>query len=133
MTALPASGSTQSRPGSFMYVFGAIILICVVGWYAFNAIDSLALENRTGMARVVAKEHRDARQTYTTDIIGGKAQTVPRTLPEMYILKLDIGGRETSGVVEKDLYSAVNPQDEVRVTYQRRRITGGLQIVSVTR
>jgi len=116
-----------------MYIFGAVVLVCVVGWYSFNAIDSIGLQNQTGTAKVVAKEHRDARQTYTTDIIGGKARTVPRTTPEMYFLRLAIAGRETMGAVDKSLYNAVNPQDEVRVTYQRRRITGGLQIVSVTR
>jgi hypothetical protein len=133
VTALPSSGSAQARPGSFMYIFGAIIVICVVGWYSFNAIDNLALPNQTGTARIVAKEHRDARQTYTTDIIGGQARTVPRAIPEMYILKLDVDGHEVPSVVDKSFYSAVNPQDEVQVSYQRRRLTGRLQIVNVTR
>lgn len=132
MTALP-SKSAPAGPGSFMYIFGAIILVCVIGWYSFNAIDGLGLQNQMGSAKVLAKEHRDAHQTYTTDIVGGKARTVPRTISEMYLLKLDLGGRQAMGAVDRSLYSAVNPEDEVRVTYQLRRITGRLQIVSVAR
>ena len=116
-----------------MYIFGAIILVCVVGWYAFNAIDGIGLQSQTGTARVIDKEHRDAHQTYTTDIIGGQARTVARGVPEMYILKLDIAGHEATGAVDKNVYNAVNSLDVVQVTYQRRRITGRLQIVNVTR
>ena len=78
MTPQSSPGPTLARPRPFMYIFGAIILVCVIGWYGFNAIDSLGLENQSGTAKVVAKEHRDASQTYTTDIIAGKARSVRR-------------------------------------------------------
>jgi hypothetical protein len=116
-----------------MYILGAIILVCVVGWYSFSAIDSIGLQNQSGTGTVIAKEHREARQTYTTDIIGGQARTVARTMPEMYALRLDISGHETTATVDRDLYNSVSPHDEVRITYQRRRITGSLQVVHVAR
>lgn len=116
-----------------MYILGAIILVGVLGWYSFSAIDRLGLEDQTGAATVVAKEHRDARRAYTTEIVGGTPRAVPHAFPEMYILELEIGGRPAAGIVDKGLYDAVSPRDQVRATYQKRRITGGLQIVRVTR
>lgn len=131
MTGLPASGPTQAAP--FMYIFGGIILVGVLGWYSFSAFDRLGLEDQTGAATVVAKEHHDARRGYTTEIIGGTARAVPHAIPEMYILKLEIDGCQAAGIVEKSLYDAVAPRDQVRATYKKRRITGGLQIVRLTR
>lgn len=116
-----------------MYVFGGVILVGVALYFLFMAVDGQALGNTKGTARVVDKEYREAGRTYTTEIIGGQTRTIPRVTPEMYILKLEIDGRQTEAPVAKSLYDAVNKGDKVQVVYRRRRITGALQVTDVIR
>jgi hypothetical protein len=117
----------------YMVILGAIIVICVVFYFSFTSIDGFALGNRKGKASVVSKEYRETKQGYSTETIGGRTRTVPRVTPEMYVLKLKLDGKETEFAVEKGLYNAINVGDQVQVTYQRRRITGAIKIIEVTR
>jgi hypothetical protein len=116
-----------------MYIAGIVILICVGLYFLFMAVDGLGLEVQTGTAKVLGLEYREAGKTYTTEIINNRPYVRPQARPEMYLLKLDINGRETAGAVPRALYEAVQPGDQVRVTYQRRRITGLLQVLEVSR
>jgi hypothetical protein len=58
---------------------------------------------------------------------------IPQYTPDLYILKLRIGSQETSAPVDRDLFDSVGNGDRVSVTYQRRRLTSGLQVISVRR
>jgi hypothetical protein len=117
----------------YMVILGAIILVCVAIYFSFTGVDGFALGNRKGKASVVSKEYRETKRGYSTEIIGGRTRTVPRVTPEMYVLKLKLDGKETEFAVEKGLYNAINVGDQVQVTYQRRRITGAIKIIEVTR
>jgi hypothetical protein len=128
VTNSPSSGAR------FMYAFGAAILVAFGSWFGFGAIDSLGLESHATSAVVQGKSHRDAGQTYTQEIINNRAYTVAQSTPELHILSLVIAGEAPmQAVVERELYTVLEPGDTVRVTYQRRRFTRGLQIVGVTR
>lgn len=128
-----SSAAVQPRPNRFMYVFGGLILVGVGLYFLLMGVDSQALDNTKGTATVVGKEYREAGRTYTTEIIGGRTRTIPRVTSEMYILKLEINGRQTEAAVAKSLYDAINNGDKVQVVYRRRRITGALQVVDVIR
>jgi hypothetical protein len=122
----------QPQGNPFMVIFGAVILAAVALYFGFMAADGMGLASRQATARVTGKEYRDPGTTYTTQVIGGKTHSIPRATSEMYLLGLDIDGRETQAPVTKELYSAVRTGDRLAVRYQQRRLTGGLQVLDVT-
>ena len=126
-------GTPSPRAAQIMYVLGPIILVIVGGWYAFSAFDSMGLESRTGSALVTAKKHLPPGTTYTTTVINNRTMTVPHTTPEAFVLTLAVAGDTTQGAADRDVYEQVGVGDRVSVTYQRRRLTGGVQVVKVTR
>ena len=116
-----------------MYVLGAVILVLVLLWLGFMAVDGLGLATQRGDATVVGKSHRAAGTTYTTTIINGRSHVVPQSTPEAYLLDLDWSGKRVQGAAERELYESVREGDRVRIDYQRRRLTGGVQVVGVSR
>jgi hypothetical protein len=116
----------------FMVIFGAVIVAGVALYFAFMVLDGVGLESHEGEARVTGKEYRESGTTYTTQVIGGTARSIPHTTGEMYILALEVDGKETQAPVTKELYSTVRTGDRLQVTYQQRRLTGALQVVDVS-
>jgi hypothetical protein len=112
---------------------GAVILVIVLGYFGFQAVDATGLSDQRGAAVVTGKEHRDAAKGYRTENVGGQTRVIPQTTPEMYILKLRIGDQETTHAVARDLYNTVGNGEQLTVTYQRRRISGGLQVTGIAR
>ncbi len=128
-----ATSSNIPSSANFMYIFGAIILVCVGIYFLFMAVDGLGLSDQRGTAKVIAKGYRQAGKTYITQIVANRPVVLPQVTPEMYILQLDIGGSRTEAAVDKDLYEAINPEDQVQVIYQKRRILGKIQVLKVSR
>ena len=126
------SNPAPARSRNFMAILGGIILIGVALYYSFWAVNSLGLEDRSAIATVTGKEYHAPGTSYQAQNIGGRNYVRPLQTPEAYVLKLNLDNEETSAAVEKGLYDVLNPNDQVRVTYQRRRITGGLQVRQVT-
>jgi hypothetical protein len=124
-----------TAPAAVMWwrlIYAAIVagvLLYVVGW----AADTKLLAVQIAVASVSGKEHRDMKQTYTMERIGNVTRAVPRVVPEQYILKLRIKDQEVEWPVEKDCYQTVEPGQQVRVRYEKRRITGSFQVVSLER
>jgi hypothetical protein len=116
-----------------MHRVGAVILACVMIYFSFLAVNTLGLQDENATGQVVAKSYHEAGQTYTTDVVGGTRRVRQTSTPEMYILTLTVGGEQTTAAVDKDLYDTVQEGDQVKVVYQRRRLTGGTQVVSVSR
>lgn len=114
-----------------MIMLGIIIVIGTGAYFLFAAADSLALGAQQGRATVTGREYREMKRTYSTELIGGQTRSVPRVIPEMYVLRLRLNGRETEFSVEQSFYNAVKVGDQVRVTYQRRRLTGAIRIIEV--
>ena len=126
-------GTPNVRVARVMYVLGPIILLSVGGWYGFAALDSLGLESRTGSALVTAKKHLPPSTTYTTTVINKRTMTIPHTTPEAFVLTLTVAGDTTEGTADREVYERIGVGDQVMVTYQRRRITGGVQVVKLSR
>lgn len=117
----------------FFVVLGGLVLAGVVLYYAFMAVDGLGLADQQAQGTVLGKEHRPPGRTYSTQIVGNRTLVVPQTTADAYVLRLDIRGREAGALVDKDTYDAVAPNSQVTVTYQRRRLTGAIQVVAVAR
>ena len=124
---------TPPAGNRFIVVFGGLVLAGVVLYYAFMAVDGLGLDDQQAQGTVLGKEHRAPGRTYSTQIVGNRTLVVPQTTADAYVLRLDIRGRETAALVDKDTYDAVTLSARVTVTFQRRRLTGAIQVVAVTR
>ncbi len=121
----------KAHPARFMLLFGGIILLAIISYYGFWAINSLGLEDLSAFAKVVDKEYRKEGKTYTTQIVGGRSLTRSQKTPEMYIVSFKFKGESIGGPVDKDLYQALKVGDTVEIIYRQQRITGGLQFVEI--
>lgn len=113
-------------------IVGAVILAAVVLYFLFTAADGMGLGTQRGSAAVVGKQHRPAARTSTPQVINGRTVNVPMTTPEMFLLDLDLNGRRVQGAADRALFEGVHTGDQVQVTYQQRRFTGGLQVLAVS-
>lgn len=116
---------------NIMAMIGGVILLLVVAYFGFQAIDSLGLEPQKASAVVVEKNYHAADKTYTTQYINKRTQVIPQVTPEAYLLTLDIDGEKVEGAVPKEIFDAVSISRTVEATYERRRMTGTLVITEV--
>jgi hypothetical protein len=112
---------------------GTILLTGAAIWMGGTALDGMGLEENTGSAVVTGKSHRDAGTTYTREIINNRSYTVAQATPEVYALLLELEGRQVAGAVNQALWDTTTAGDSVRVKYRRRRLTGGIDVLGVTR
>jgi hypothetical protein len=121
------------QPSNLWALIGGVILVAVVVYFGFQAVDATGLAAQLGTATVISKEHKKAGKTYRTDIVAGQTRVIPQDTPEMYLVKLRIGDKETTHAVERDLFDSLNNGDQLAVSYQQRRFTGGVQVIRVER
>ena len=121
------------KANPFAYVFPALVLVAVVGYYAYGALDRLGLDTRPAQARVTGKQFTPGSTTYNTNIAGGRAWTQSIENPDAYVLTLDLEGVATSAYVGKDLFELLKSGDEVVVQVRRTRLSRQLQVVDVVR
>ncbi len=123
--------SSSPSSSNFMYLFGAIILFCVAIYFLLLAIDSLGLEEKKTQVKVISKGYKQAGKTYITQIVANRPIVLPQVKPEMYILGVEIQGREIECVVDKSLFDRIEVGEEIQVLYQKRRILGKIQVIQV--
>jgi hypothetical protein len=128
---MPLGGRMQGA--RVMYTVGIIVLVGMALYFGFMAVDGFGLETRTASAVVKGKDYRPAGQTYTTQVINNRAYTTPHTTAEMHLLLLDLSGENAAWDADQRLYDELEAGDEVHVSYQRRRLTGALQVLNVSR
>lgn len=118
---------------SWSETLGAVIVLGGGLYLLFLAIDGLGLPEQQATAIIAGKEHYEAKQTYKTELIGGRTRVIPHMNPEKYLLKLTLGDQLTEGAVEKNLYEATQLNERVQVTYRQRRLTGNVEVTAIAR
>lgn len=118
---------------NWMPILGGLILVAVVGYFGLRALDTVGLNTQSGTALVTGKEYVPMKKGYRTDVIGNQTRVIPQVTPEMYVLRLRIGSGETAQPVDRELFDSVSNGAHLRVTYQRRRLTGGLRVTGLWR
>jgi prolipoprotein diacylglyceryltransferase len=116
-----------------MPFIGGVILFVVAVYYVFLGIDTWGLTDQKASAVVVGKGYRAAGTTYVTEIINKRSYVAPQATPEAYLLELEIEGQKVEALVPQEVFEAVSTSQTVEATYQRRRLTGTLQVTDVNR
>jgi hypothetical protein len=126
---------TSDAPASakLMYAAGALVLAGAVLWMGAMLADGIGLEERASAAVVTGKSYREAGKTYTQEIINNRSYTVAQERAELYALELLLNGRPVVGAVDRAMYEKVSAGDSMDVRYRRRRLTGRIDVVALTR
>ena len=121
------------KANPFAYVFPALVLLAVVGYYAYGALDRLGLDTRSAQARVTGKQFTPGSTTYNTNDVADRAWTQSTENPDAYVVTLDVEGHPTSAYVSKELFEVLKSGDAVEVQIRRTRLSRQLQVVDVGR
>ena|SRR5437016_2980894 len=124
---------TPYSANPFIYIFSVAAIGAVLLYYVYGAIDQAGLEVSPAVATVTDKQFTKSGRSYYTTIAGGRTWVQSKETPETYAVVLTVGNERTAGVVSKELYESLQPNDSVQVKIRRTRITGRLEVVEVTR
>jgi hypothetical protein len=116
-----------------MWILGLVIVIGVALYFGFQAVDNVALPTHTSIVNVLGKDYRGPNRSHYIEIVNRQAVAMPRVSPEAYLLRIALDGRELECPVPLPLFESTKEGDAVTVTYQRRRITGAVRVLRVTR
>jgi hypothetical protein len=109
-----------------MTILGGLILVCVILFFVFKAINRSGMAEQRGTATVIKKDFLAQRQDHLPN-------GIINVEPDRYQLRLRVEDKEGEFNASKDIYDSVRPNDKVQVTYKRLRATNGIAITEVTR
>lgn len=115
------------------FVIGIVLLVAVVAYFGWGAIDRVGLATAEVPATVTGRHHNPPGQTYRTTIAGGRAWTLTDPTNESWIVQLSVAGEPNVAVVPKSVHDAVRTGDTVRVQLRRTRLTQRVEIIDVRR
>ena len=131
MTA-PKPAPQVQQPTSIMFYVSGLVIAGLLVFFSLMVINSLGLREQTAMATVTGKGYRAAGKTYTTQKIGKRMMTIPRTAPEAYYLWLDIDGKKAAYVVSREMYDRIDSGDQFNARYVRKRLTRGIRVIAIS-
>lgn len=113
------------------FIFMALLLLGVGGWYAWGAIDTAGLVVEERQAVVTGKQVNPAHQTYRTNIVAGRAYTQSHTQGETRVVTLKVGDEDSVGYVDAWQYQQLKAGDTVQVLVHRTRLSRRLEVLEV--
>lgn len=124
---------TPYSQNPFIYLFSGIVILAVLLYLTFTAINKMGLKVESAIATVTDMQYTAGGKTYYTNIVNGRPYVQSQVTPETYALTLNIDEEKTVGLVSKQLFESLNTNDQVYVKVRRTRITKRLEVVEVTR
>jgi hypothetical protein len=124
---------TPFAANPFVFIFSGLILVAVIGYFAWGALDRLGLADEQASAVVTGKNYYPPGMTYRTNIVAGRAWTQSSPTSDAYVLLLNLGQEPTGAIVSRELYDAVRPGDGVQVRMRRTRLSRRLEVTDVVR
>lgn len=120
------------------FIIMAVLLVAVLGYYAWGAIDRLGLQPETAQAVVTGKQINPPYTTYRSNIVAGRNYVQSDTSSEMPVLTLKMsghasgsGGEPTVAIVPRAQYEQTHVGDTVSLRYQRTRLSRQLEVIEV--
>lgn len=124
---------TPFTANPFVFIFSGVLLVAVLVYFSWGALDHLGLAEEKSSAVVTAKNHYPPGVTYRTNIVAGRAWTMADPTSDAHVLTLNMGQESTGAIVSKDLYDALQPGDRVQVQMRRTRFSRRLEVTQVVR
>ena len=124
---------TPFTANPFVFIFSGVLLVAVLVYFGWGALDHLGLADEQSSAVVTAKNYYPPGVTYRTNIVAGRAWTMADPTSDAYVLTLNLGQKPTGAVVSKDLYDVLQPGDRVKVQMRRTRFSQRLEVTQVVR
>jgi hypothetical protein len=115
--------------GFAIKLLSSVGVAIVAAYYLLIAIDRVGIPDREAPAIILAKEHRDPAQGSVTQIINNRPVVVPQSVPEMFVLRLELDGSIAEIAVPQALYDRAEPNTTLDVRYKRGRLFSGLRNV----
>jgi len=123
----------SSNPNLFAYVLPTVALAAVLGYFVYGAVNRFGLAIEQTEARVTGKQFAPGSTTYNTNIVAGRAWTQSWKNPDASVVKLDVNGVATGGVVTLQLYESLQPGELVHVSFKRTRFSKQILVTDVRR
>lgn len=124
---------TPFAANPFAFIFSALVLLAVLVYFGWGALDRAGLAEEEISAIVTGKRYYPPGTTSRTNIVAGRAWTQTDATSDAYVLELKVGQEPTAAIVSRESYDALHPGDSVRVRMHRTRLTRRLEVVDVLR
>lgn len=115
---------------SFLWFAIMIMLVGLVSFLLFMAVDGLFLSYVSGEAKVISKRMSPAHtETQMHAILVGKStMMIPQTInyPDRYYFELEVNHLVGEKQVDKTFFEEVNQGQEISVKYSKKRISNSL-------
>ena len=118
----------------YLLIAGGLIVFCLAVWGIYVVADSWFLSEMHGLGTIISKKytpahtqiimiHNPATQTHTPQ---------PITCPEIWSVKVDVGGDETIVTVGKDFFEATFEGDKVPLIYVACRFSLKIHVTEIS-
>jgi len=117
----------------FIFIFSIVAIAAIVLYFGYMAFDGIGLEVERSPAVVRDKQHVMRGETSVVTIIDGRPLVRSQETPEAFLLRLAIENTEVYAAVKRSFFEETTLGVTVNVRYQRRRLSGRLQVIEVSR
>jgi len=126
---------TPFAANPFVFIFSALILLAVLVYFGWGALDRAGLAEEEAGAVVTGKRYYPPGTTSRTNIVAGRAWTQTDATSDAYVLELKVGQEPTATAVSRESYDSLQAGDSVRVRVRvhRTRLTRRLEVADVLR
>ncbi len=115
------------------YIFPTVLLLAVLCYYAYGAVDRLGLPTRETAAIVTGKKFTPGSKTYNTNVVGGQTLTQSYRQADFYAVSVEVAGVQGIVLVDPATFAALQINDRVSVSIQRTRLSGQLLVTQLRR
>jgi hypothetical protein len=122
---------TPFSANPFIFIFSVVVLCAVALYCGYIAFDGWGLEIDQQKATVTHKQHYAGSEAPVVTIAAGRPWVQSQLTPEVFLLELKSDTTAIHAAVTKTVFDAVTPGDTVSIKFQRRRISGRLEVVEV--
>jgi len=119
------------KVNSFVYIFPAILIICIVLYVIYNAVNKFGLEIKTEIATVTDKTQAEGSTSYVNNIAANRSWVQSSKQGDYFIISINIGNEPTIALVTKDRFESLKKNDQIQVKTRRTRLTKRLEVIEV--
>ena len=122
---------TSLTAARYMYWIGGALIVVVVAWYGYWALDMVGLATQRAIGTVLEKGYRQGGKTYYTQYIDGRPLVIPQERPPAFVVTVQINGEQGEVAIDENIFNRLQKGESVNVEYRRRRLSGKLLVTGL--